>query len=187
MDNLLKFLKNKLQDHLDHMFGETAGTVDFPENGNWDPLVFADQHITMLIVNLEEEKTMRADNIYRKVNQNGKSVNAFPEIKLNVYILLVSKFPNYSEAWKQLYASLCYFQSSPVFTSETESQLPPEVAMLIMELTTQSMSDQNEMWSMFKSAYHPSVLYKAKMIIVQNELVSPASEITEIENRVTGS
>ncbi len=185
MEATIEFIKTKLNNYLIQMFGDSAGTVGFLSAQNWDPIVFADQQITMLIVNLEEDKIMRPDHLYRRKNEKGILVDVYPEIKLNVYILFVAKFGTYNEAWKQIFAIIRYFQANRLFSAESEPGLPSSVQQLIFELSTLSFSEQNELWSMLKVAYHPSVLYRAKLFVLQNEMIILSPEVRHLNSNLS--
>ena len=49
-----------------------------------------------------------------------------------------------------------------------------------MELTTLPFAEQNEVWSALRTTYHPSVLYKVKMVVFKDEetVATPVIEET---------
>ena len=158
--------------------------VDFLASGNWDPLSFADNQLTLLCVNIEEERTMRPDDLYRRNGIDGKPLDVHPEIRLQLYLLFVAKFNDYKEAWKQLFAVIKHFQRNRFFRASTHPDLPDDLEQLVMELVTLPFSEQNELWSALKVTYHPSVLYRAELVMIQDDEVEMAPEVREIQNEV---
>ena len=51
---------------------------------------------------------------------------------------------------------------------------------LVMELITLPFSEQNEVWSSLRVPYHPSVLYKAKMIVYR---IDPKPDLPKVEEK----
>jgi hypothetical protein len=58
-------------------------------------------------------------------------------------------------------------------------ELSENIEQLMIELITLPFSAQNEVWSALRVAYHPSLLYKIKMIVFQDEAGVGVAEITD--------
>ena len=58
-------------------------------------------------------------------------------------------------------------------------ELSENIEQLVMELVTLPFSEQNEVWSSLRVTYHPSVLYKVKMVVFQDEDAVGMPEIGE--------
>ena len=100
-------------------------------------------------------------------------------------LLLVSKFStDYIESLKQLTAVVTFFQNNRLFRPQTHPDLPEQIPQLSLELVTLSMSEQNELWSALKVAYHPSVVYKVRLLYIQTEETDLSIEIRETENKL---
>lgn len=180
MDLILDFFKNRLEAHLARKFGPTASGVSYLNSADWDPISFPNGQITFLILNIEEEKIMRPDHLYQTENSNGDVIHVMPPLRLNFFFLFVAKFTDNKEAWKQLYEVISYFQQNKHFTAQNAPDLPPDAQKLIMELKSLSFTEQNEIWSSLKAAYHPSVMYRMKVHLVQTEIASSALPVEEL-------
>lgn len=176
----LKFLKARLNKYLNpDDSGEDK--VVFPNETSIEPLTFQKGAVSILLINIEEEKTLRASDRYTRVSANGDPQKAHPDIKLNLYVLFVAHFPDYENALQYLSLIIKYFQSHPVFEHDNAPELSENIEKLIMELITLPFSEQNEVWNALRATYHPSVLYKVKMLVFQDEDVLSVPEITETE------
>lgn len=160
-EQLSQYLRNRESFHEDRvvfMDGERTDTVSFPKNA-----------ITPLLINLEEETAMRPGDPYVQVRRDGMRVGVNPEIRINLFVLFVANFSSYEESLKFLSYVIRFFQSNRVFTHESTPQLSPDIDRLIMELVTMPFTSQNEIWNALRTTYVPSVLYKVKMIVFEDE------------------
>jgi len=180
MDSILDFIQTKLEIYFHQKFGPQGAVIGFLASGNWDPLTFSDNQTTILLVNIEEEKVMRPDNLYQATRGDGSTVRANPEIRLNLYMLFVAKNNDYKEAWKQLHAVIAFFQGHKLFNPTNSPDIPEGIQQLVFELNTPSFSEQNEIWSALKAPYHPSVLFKVRSIFIQEESASTSVEIDNV-------
>jgi len=190
----LTFIKNRLVEALARNSNEPHKIVNFI-NLNTDPPSFTAK-INLFLINLEEEKILRPANPYVQVDENGIQNPAWPPLRLNLFILFAAK-PivenkaengfNYPDAMIQLFGLLKYFQAHPVFTPEAYPDFPSDIQKLVMELNTLTYAQQNEIWSSLKVPYLPSVCYRAKMLIIQEEPAIVEGEIEETQLTVRQS
>jgi hypothetical protein len=186
MDKILDFIKGKIDIFLQQKFGQGSSGIGFLATGNWDPLVFSDNQVTILLINVEEERTMRPPQLHATKDYQGKLIAANPDFQLNLYFLFVAKNNDYKEAWKQLFAIIEFFQTNRSFSPENTPDLPDEVNKLHFELVTLSFSEQNEVWSALKVPYHPSVMFKARSIFIQSSPADLSAEIEIIQTTIGG-
>ncbi len=134
--------------------------------------------VGITLVNIEEDRINRANDPYVKTSDGYTKVN--PEIKLNLFVLFSSHFEsNYPEALKFISYVIRFFQSKSVFTTENTPSLDSEVKKLIVELHPMSFEQQNYLWGMVGGKYLPSVLYKFRLIVIQEDIEVEA--VTRIE------
>jgi hypothetical protein len=60
-----------------------------------------------------------------------------------------------------------------------------KIEKLQIELVTLPFGEQAEIWNGLRAAYHPSILYRVRMIRVEDSTPPPGQEITEIDTVVT--
>ena len=131
------------------------GSIDIPEGT-----------IGLTLVNIEEETTTKSQIPYRK-NARGKIEPINPEILLNLYILVSVRFSTYKTGLKLLSAALGYFQANPIMTPDRTPELDHAIDRISFELYTMSFEEQNHLFGSLGAKYLPSVLYKARIVTVQ--------------------
>jgi hypothetical protein len=178
----LVFLKNQLNDYIKPIWGHDGiqpDTVDFVDGNAMEPLTFKSGAVSVLLINMEEENTLRASDPYRRMAANGAQQSIQPEIRLNLYVLFVARYSKYEDALRALSLVIRYFQRHRLFTQANAPALSGGIERLAIELMTLPLGKQNEIWSTLRVAYHPSALYKVKMVVFQDEDAGAAPEIGE--------
>lgn len=184
---LFDFLQKRLNTYLKAASGEEDSGIEmvgFP-NLEHDPPQFDNGLVHMLLVNLEEENAVRPAEPYLRLTTDQRKASVHPPLQLNLSILFASKFQDYKEALKQLSLVIQFFQTHTVFPGNAvgngatiDEDFPPQVSRLIMKFLTLSQTAKNEIWSSLKTAYLPSVIYQAQMIVF---MTPEATEISRIE------
>jgi len=184
ISEVLVFLKNHLNAHLHAASGLAADEtqedkVVFVDGEKMDPIVFKLGAVSALLLNIEEENTLRAADPYRAVGADGTIFKVQPEIRMNLYVLFVARFKQYEQGLTTLSQIIQYLQKHRVLNHQNAPTLDEKIEKLIMELTTLPFSEQNEIWNALRTTYHPSVLYKVKMVFFRDDDARPAGEIKE--------
>lgn len=127
------------------------------------------QNAFITLVNIEEDRiSKRPEGSIRKDNS---TIYKNPKIHLNLYVLFAVNLSLYDESLKRLSLIIQFFQYQSVFTPADSPTLPAGVDKLIMDLTTLSFQDMNNLWGILGSKYLPSVMYKLRMITISEEFV----------------
>ncbi len=181
---VLVFLRNHLNAHLRTLSGgrpdETReDAVVFIDGEKMDPVTFKLGAVSVLLINMQEETTLRAPDLYSRVAANGDRQAVQPEIRLNLYVLFVAHFKQYEDALRYLSLIIQHFQNHRVFTPRSAPELDDDIEQLIVELNTLSFAEQNEVWNALRTTYHPSVLYKVKMVVFRDGDAITAPTIAE--------
>jgi hypothetical protein len=96
-----------------------------------------------------------------------------PALALNLMILVTASFSgNYGEALKFLGNVMGFFQGRPSFNAQSSSAFPPELERLSVELVNLNIHEINNVWSILGAKYMPSVVYKVRMLVVQQNWIS---------------
>jgi hypothetical protein len=137
----------------------------------------------IVLVNLEEEKTLRNQGVLQQ-GDDGKYKKINPEINLNLFILIAANFGDkendYRESLKFLSYVAAFFQSRNVFSPLTHPTLDAAINRLVVELVSLSFENQNNLWASLGGKYLPSLLYKVRMVTIQEmEVQMEAPPITE--------
>lgn len=116
------------------------------------------------LVNVEEDRISRPQS--NSVRNNNTTIYKNPKIYLNLYVLFSVNLSSYLESLKRLSYIIQFFQYQNVFTPLSTPDLPDGVEKLILDLDTLSFQDLNNLWGIMGSKYLPSVLYKMRLVII---------------------
>jgi len=118
------------------------------------------------LVNIEEERVNRTQSAYI-TSRDGTVAHINPDVKLNLYIMIAANFSTYKTGLEFLSGAIRFFQSKNVFTPENTPNMDPAIRKLIVEMTTLSFEQQNHLWGSLGAKYLPSVMYKVRMLTIQ--------------------
>jgi len=148
--------------------GEEA--VTFPANA-----------VSLILVRIEEDPTHRRPDPYLQVTPDGVRKRSEPDIRLNMFVLVVARFPeDYRLSLHHLSRVVGYFQNHRVFNRENSPELHERIPQLMMELVTLSFAEQNEIWSALRVSYQPSALYRVRMVVFSDQEARPVAETKEL-------
>ena len=182
----LIFLKDHLNERLHAQAGAIADDsaedrVVFLDGEKMDPVSFKLGAVTTLLVNLEEERTLRAPDPYVRIAPDGARQRVQPEIRLNLYVLFVARFKRYESSWEHLSAILAHMQSQRVFDAAATPDLPAGVERLACELVTLTLAEQNELWGALKVNHHPSLLYRVRLLAFRDRRSGESTAVGEAQ------
>jgi hypothetical protein len=181
-----------LRERIDRSLGEqdpkkttTKGQqrVVFLSGDQAESLVFPQDLVSMLIVNLEEDREQRSLDGYRHRPAPGKPdqlVRRKPDIRLSLYVLFVAKFGDDVTAWNRLSQVIQCFQQNPVLSAENDASFPKELGMLSGEIITQSFRDQRDIWTSLRVSQRPSILYRFRLVTLQPSEEQPVGQIDNV-------
>jgi hypothetical protein len=107
------------------------------------------------------------------VPQGNSALQAGPPLNLNLYFLLAGNFPSdCMQALRLLSAAMSFLQAKPVFTPQDSSTFPRGLERLSVEMVNLSIGDLHNLWACAGAKYMPSVVYKARMITLQDGWVT---------------
>lgn len=169
IDQTFKFLKEQLNTNLSQGGVDPVGapeeeqdTVVYIAGDKMEPLTFAADAVSMLLVNIEQEKTMRRAEPYRGLRADGSIGAVSPELRLELCILFAAHFRQYETGLKTLSGIVHFFQQNPIFSDN--AQLPEGIGRLDVELLSLPMTQQNDIWALLRATYRPSLLYRVRLI-----------------------
>ena len=184
---VVAFLRDRLNKALprDPADGAAEDLCVYVAAGRDDAVSFKSGALSILLIRIEEETTLRPPDLYARVAADGKRQRVEPEIRMNLYVLFVARFPDdYARALQHLAGVVRYFQNHRAFNRENSPELKEDISQLAVELVTPSFSEQNEIWGTLRAAYQPSVLYKVKAVVFQDADARPLTEIEELLQNV---
>lgn len=181
LDVTLKFLVQELNGYLLARTGSDFGAVELcqavDDTGKW---AVKEDVLGLSLINIEEERVLRAQ-LPETTYLNGQHVLLQPPLRLNLHLLFSARFKQYDQALRQLSHLLTYFQGHLQFTPDQYPGLDPRIEKLVLELQSPSYEHLNQIWAFLGGKQLPSVLYRMRMIILQDaETAAVQPPLTEI-------
>ena len=176
---IAEFLKVKLNSTNDDILKLGAitprGTATPPENV-----------VLMSLIRIEEEKITNTPGKIRKKMKDGSVRLYRPPLKLKLYVLFSGLFNNYVQSINGISNIVSFLQFRNVFDQANAPGLPPEVKEVTLELVNQTPEEQNQLWGMLGSSMQPSVLFRLRTLVIdEEEFVEPVTiKAEEIEINV---
>jgi len=174
LDVAMSFLREQLQAFL---VARTGGGPDarpvsltqlVNDQGRY---TIAQDSLGLTVINVEEERVFRAQlPAYAIVD--GRQVLQEPEVKLNLHVLVTANFRVYEEALRYLSLVLAFFQSHHAFTADASPSLDARIGKLTAELQTLGYEQLNQVWAFVGGKQLPSVVYKIRLVVVQDQQIS---------------
>ncbi|MCB0580436.1 MAG: DUF4255 domain-containing protein [Phaeodactylibacter sp.] len=183
LDTALNILLEELTQYIDLRFKPPEPKVVFSNLIDQDGSVAisGENQIVMSLVDIQEERfqaykpqfAQKGDGTFRKENH---------PIHLNLYVLFSAYFEARSvmEGVKLLSAVISFFQSKYIYTKQNAPGLSgSNIEKLIVEMNNTNLQDKSYLWGMIGAKYMPSVLYKVRMLTIQEE--APSQEVPPIQ------
>jgi hypothetical protein len=122
--------------------------------------------IVITLVNVEEERVLKEQNYFKK-SDNDNIISLNPEIKVNLSVLFTAYSTSYETSLRILSYLIGFFQMKNVFSPQNTPELNGFVERASVELQTLSAEQNNHLWGYIGAKYMPSVVYRIKMLIIQ--------------------
>jgi hypothetical protein len=149
--------------------GNVARALDGSLTGNFD---LTDKAILSL-VNIEEDRTVRRQETVVKTATTAKYKN--PPLQINLYILISIHKDDYEDSLVLLGHVIQFFQHQNSFSALTHPALDARIQKLMVELYTMNFEQVNHLWSTLGGKYLPSVLYKVRQLVVDEQAITSES------------
>ncbi len=179
IDSTFLFLKDQINNYLNLKTGE-SDTLDITPLTDNTGQVVSDK-LGLTLINIEEERSVQ-QLPQLKPTAIGTTAKSNPKVRLNFHLLFSTNFENnYDEALKHIGYVITFFQARNVFLPSSHPSLPTGVEKLIFELLSLSLEQQNNMWAALGAKYRPSLVYKMRMLLMEDSLpLEDQIPITEI-------
>ncbi len=185
----LQFLAHELNEFLElktQMNDSVVTRIYITGIASEEGLLIPENSLGMSLINIEEERVFK-DQKSTLINDDGVAERVNPELKLNLYIVISANFQdaknsgssdNYVEGLKQLSYVISFFQSKNVFTSDNTPSMnsyDPELKKLVAELFSCNFEQLSNFWTTVGTNYLPSVIYKLRLIRIQEKALKETS------------
>lgn len=175
---------------LDILRIELANAGIATELGNIGELLAAtpnggDENIYMSLINVEENRVSRNPQNY--IRNGTDIIKKNPAVNLFLTVLFTSVRPvgAYGLALQSLQQVIQFFQQKYVFNQSNTPNLEPEIEKLILEMVNLNLEQLQQVWSVLGGKYHPSVVYKMRMVTIDSvsDQTGPIIQEIEIQHR----
>ncbi|AOW20715.1 DUF4255 domain-containing protein [Urechidicola croceus] len=150
-------------------------------DGSVDPNI--ESKIVFFLVSIEEESTLK-NSLSRSVSKNsGSFAYKSPSLHLNMHLLFCANFDGavYPEGLKYLSFLIRFFQSNRKISIRNSDSNLKELSLEISKL---EFSQLSHLWSALGSKLMPSVLYKVRTIVFDDETIEKITpSIKGIDNQ----
>ncbi|MGR9052701.1 MAG: DUF4255 domain-containing protein [Gammaproteobacteria bacterium] len=186
IDKVLGFLRRSLDVNLKINTGVLPGSpesseelVTFVDGEKLDPIAFKLNAVTVMLINLEADNSLRAADPFNKMLRDGSKQHVHPSIRLNLFVLFVTRFKSYQNGLRHLSLIIKFFQRHRLIDRESFPDLDQKIEQLTVELVTLPFAEQNEIWNALRTTYHPSVLYKVRLVEFADEDAVQSTSVSE--------
>ena len=126
------------------------------------------QNAFISLVNIEEDRISKSPDNFVRTGSGAISYKN-PRIYLNLYLLFSVNLAHYDLSLERLSLIIQFFQFQNVFTPVSNPDIPDGVDELIFDLYNLSFQDMNNLWGVMGSRYLPSVMYKMRLVIIEED------------------
>jgi hypothetical protein len=147
-----------------------------------------EDRVVVSLVNVAEESTLKNTPGIRKIAP--QSIELYPPIYVNLYLLFAANLSNYSSAIEYLLRVMEFFQSKKIFKFKNAPIASADPSLveregeieICIDLHTLSFEQLNDLWGSLGGKQVPFVMYQARLIPIQMELpLARSGLITEID------
>lgn len=171
----LSLISSQLNEYIEPLAGDAEvviGNIAIHEMQDQNGLK---EKVVISVINIEEEYALKN---YTRNQTNGSQINYYhAPVNLNLHLLFTANYPqSYDTALIRLSSIIRFFQHRHSFDVQSAQPLPdtlditdPEVKDLLLkiELCSLTFEQINYLWGTLGGKQMPFVLYKARLITIQ--------------------
>lgn len=182
MTNLIKQSLGFLKAKVDSYNGSVTPVVEISNIStlnDGDEFLESTSPIILSVINIEEDRVAKTPNLYKpNPNHNSPAEKFKNPTQHFVTSLLFTAYnkvqtnDKYLDGISKLEHVIRCFQEQNVFYFSGNTEVnadAPNHTKLILDMESLKISELNQLWSVLGNKYMPSVLYKMRMISIQNE------------------
>ena len=186
IDQTMAFLLGELNNYLGARFPDSPNLAvleDIVQNSGTGAEEIENK-LVVTLVNVEREPI--AANTAKMYRQTGDVAKRIPQpLNLNLVFMIAANFPeNYTDSLKVLSSAIAFFQAMPLFTAQSNPNFPDALERLSVEWRELDLQASHNLWTVLGGRYRPSVVYKARMLIIDDAFIGadvPIITATDVE------
>lgn len=157
------------------------GNISRLEGANTAVNAELQKKVIVTLVNISEETSLK-NNPHYIVRDSGTQKRN-PTIYMNLYVLISCADDDYENGLHKISNIISFFQRKYVFEAKNADIPFPssDVDKIILDLHSLSFEQMNHLWGILGGKYHPSVLYRLRLLPIQASDGKDGPEIKEIK------
>jgi len=178
IDSVVQTVANELNEFFRLKFGIQEDRVVISNLVNQDgSLAIKDDNRIIISLAMIQEEKMGAYKSAGSISPGGVK-----PVYLNLFLLFSASFNEKLniDALKFISAVIAFFQNKPVFNQQNSSTLNEGLEKLSFEISNMSVQEQSNLWSAIGAKYLPSILYKVRVVTIDEKMLVP--ETIDIES-----
>jgi len=172
LDVVLNFFAGELNAYLKARTGIDADVVALSaivdENGKY---AIANDSVGVNIVNIEEE-CVHKQQLPQSTLRAGQNILLEPRLNLNLSVMFAANYKHYDQGLKYLSYILTFFQSHRLFVPADYASLDQSLKRVVVELQRLNYDQLNQIWAYIGAKQLPSVVYRVRMVGIQDQAPS---------------
>jgi hypothetical protein len=169
IDKTLTFILEEINTLLSNRYQNSESPAVLSSLSNPDGTIppAIENKIVLSLINVEREAAANGSSWPMRMEGNAFG-RVSPPLGMNLLVMVTACFQsNYAEGLKLLSAVVGLFQGKPSFTAQNTPGFPPGMDKLSVEMVNLSIQEINNVWSVLAGKYMPSVAYKIRMLVIQ--------------------
>ncbi|MGM0496633.1 MAG: DUF4255 domain-containing protein [Bacteroidota bacterium] len=177
ISNVLSVIADKLNDNLSNRFSQQGELVILSSLNELDKENNTElqNKLLLTVANIEQERSSHVSRTARK------------PINVYLYLLLSSNFQqgNYHEGLKLLSAAISFFQYTATLNHQNSPDLGDSIEKLVFEMVNLNIQELSQIWGIHGGKYLPSVLYKARMVTISEDILEGSFDVVGLGSDVS--
>jgi hypothetical protein len=174
IDKTLTFILGEVNTLLSNRYRSAEDPAVLSSLSNPDGTVppAIENKIVLSLINVEREAAANGSSWPMRTEGNGFG-RVSPPLGMNLLVMVTACFQtNYAEGLKLLSSVVGLFQGKPSFSAQNTAAFPQGMDKLSVEMVNLSLQEINNVWSVLGAKYMPSVAYKIRMLVIQENLLA---------------
>lgn len=188
LDETLNVMTNRLNSYLNKRFNleENIAVVNVPYDSSGNALSEVNNKLVVFLANVSKDTVAQSG---ARAAQSFTSLQSNGPLYLNLNVIVGAYFTaqRYQEALHYLSCALSCFQLHSVMDRNSEPDLPDGVDKIVLDIENTSLQESSNLWGIFGGKYIPSILYKVRMVVVDDDAVSSRTFVTQDSETGVGS
>lgn len=136
--------------------------------------------VVISLINIEENRISKDPNNF--IRKEAGIIMKNPAIHLYLTLLFTSvrRAGGYGLSLQDLQNVISFFQKKYVFDHSNTPALNPNIEKLVLDMVSLNLQQLHEIWSVLGGRYFPSVVYRMRMVTIDNISLDEGIPVKEV-------